>query len=110
VPIFHVVSKNDSKTFRDVLTAIKRAGIATEVVPADQWLDRLHKAQKEGSEHVSLKMLDMWQKAVSSLKIGHAAMRPGILIDITPPAVRLLTRSSRIRANLRDNSRRGTHR
>lgn len=66
VPVFHVVSKNDSKTFHDVLTAVKDAGIAAEVVPADEWLDKLHKAQKEGSEHASLKMLDMWQKAVSA--------------------------------------------
>ena len=66
VPVFHVVSRNDSKTFRDVLKAVKQAGIAAEVVPADEWLDRLQKARKEGSEHVSLKMLDMWQKAVSA--------------------------------------------
>ena len=109
MPVFHVVSTNGSKTFHDVLTAVKHAGIAAEVVPADDWLDRLHKAQREGSEHVSLKMLGMWQKAVSASPTCCRALRP-ILMDIVPTAVRLFNRFSRVRANLRDNSRRSIHR
>lgn len=73
MPVFNLVSTYHQASFKNVLKAVRGAGIDFKTVPATEWLAKLEEARKNDSQHPSLKMLDLWQKAVSS---RHSAAEP----------------------------------
>jgi hypothetical protein len=64
--VIHVLNSNLATSFSDILGWIRAAGLKFDAISPEDWVSRLREKSEEGSQHTSLGLLELWEKAVSN--------------------------------------------
>jgi len=78
--VYHVLNPTRFHWARDMLPSLSAAGLKFEVLPTDQWMDRLRKSDRNPEKNPPIKLLDWFES-----KYGHGAStaNKGVLEFVT---------------------------
>ncbi|PCH34315.1 L-aminoadipate-semialdehyde dehydrogenase [Wolfiporia cocos MD-104 SS10] len=69
--VYHILNPNLARSWDDVLTGLKKAGVEFDVVKREEWLDRLSRSDPDGERNPAIKLLAYYRN-----RFGRARERP----------------------------------
>lgn len=66
--VYHVLNPTRFHWTRDMLPALSDAGLEFEILPTDQWMERLRNSEKDPTKNPPIKLLDWFES-----KYGYGA-------------------------------------